>query len=319
MRHSLLSSVAAAGLTALSTAAFAHATLERPEAPAGSYKAVLRIPHGCDGQATHTIRIELPEGFIDAKPMPKPGWGLVVDKGDYAKPYKLHGREIASGARTVTWSGGELPDDFYDEFVLSGTLAAEPGAALPFIITQLCADGQVVWDQIADKGQDPHALKRPAPVVTIAASTAGGHGHAGHGGDAGEVISVGDLTISGGWLKAMLPGQPTGGGYLTIANKGQAPDRLVAVSTPAAAKAEIHEMKVENDVMTMRPVEGGLEIPAGGSVELKPGGLHLMFMKVAAPFEKGATVPVTLEFEKAGKVELALPVRAARAGSAHDH
>lgn len=319
MRHTLLPFAAAAGLTAISTVAFAHATLERPQAPAGSYKAVLRIPHGCDGQATHTVRIELPEGFIDAKPMPKPGWSLAVDKGDYAKPYKLHGREVASGAQTVTWSGGDLPDDFYDEFVLSGTLAAEPGATLPFIVTQLCADGKVVWDQIAEDGQDPHALKRPAPVVTIAAASAGGHGHSGHGGDASEVISAGDLTISDGWLKAMLPGQPAGGGYLTIANKGQLPDRLVGVSTPAAGKSEIHEMKVENDVMTMRPIEGGLDIPAGGSVELKPGGLHLMFMQVTEPFEKGATVPVTLEFEKAGKVELALPVRAAGGSGAHDH
>jgi copper(I)-binding protein len=128
---------------------------------------------------------------------------------------------------------------------------------------------------------------------------------------AADAVTAGDLTLTGGWLRAMLPGQPAGGGYVTIANGGGAPDRLVAVSTPAAGKSEIHMMEMKNDVMVMRPVEGGLEIPAGGTVELKPGGFHLMFMQVAEPFAEGATVPVTLEFEKAGKVELMLPVRAA--------
>lgn len=316
MRHNVISFAAALGLTAACpTAALAHASLERSEAPAGSYKAVIGIPHGCDGQATHTVRIDLPEGFIDARPMPKAGWTLAVEKGDYAKPYKLHGRQIASGAKTVTWSGGDLPDDFYDEFVVKGTLAADPGSRLAFVVTQQCAGGTVAWDQVAAAGEDPHALEHPAPTVTIA--QADGHGgHGGHAAAPASEVTVGDLSVSGGWLKAMLPGQPAGGGYLTVTNSGGEADRLVAVSSPAAGKSEVHEMKVENDVMVMRPVEGGVEIPAGGTVELKPGGLHLMFTQVAEPFTEGATVPVTLEFEKAGKVELALPVRAA-AGDDH--
>jgi copper(I)-binding protein len=142
----------------------------------------------------------------------------------------------------------------------------------------------------------------PAPadsrIVNIAAS------------DAADT-KAGDLTISGGWLRAMLPGQPAGGGYLTIANSGTVDDRLVSVSTPAAGKSEIHMMEMKNDVMIMRPVDGSIEIPAGATVELKPGGLHLMFMQVIEPFKEGATVPVTLEFEKAGKVEVDLPVKAA--------
>ena len=121
-------------------------------------------------------------------------------------------------------------------------------------------------------------------------------------------VTAGDLEISHFRAKAMLPGQPVGGGYLSIANKGTAADRLVTVTSPNAGMVEIHTMEIVDDVMTMRPVEGGLEIPAGATVELKPGGAHLMFMAVSEPFKQGATVPVTLEFEKAGKVDLVLPV-----------
>ena len=135
--------------------------------------------------------------------------------------------------------------------------------------------------------------------------------------EAHDAVKVGDLTLTAGWLRAMLAGQPAGGGYVTITNAGSAPDRLIAVSTPAAGKSEIHMMEMKNDVMVMRPVEGGLEIPAGGTVELKPGGFHLMFMQVAEPFAEGATVPVMLEFEKAGKVELMLPVKAASGAAGH--
>jgi len=136
---------------------------------------------------------------------------------------------------------------------------------------------------------------------------AAGMEHEGHG---AATVEAGDLEIGGFWARAMLPGQPTGGGYLSIASRGGG-DRLLSASSPAAGRVEIHEMKMSGDVMVMRPVEGGVEIPAGGAVELKPGGLHLMFMSPSAPFREGETVKVTLQFEKAGSVEIALPVRAA--------
>jgi copper(I)-binding protein len=132
-------------------------------------------------------------------------------------------------------------------------------------------------------------------------------------------VVAGDLEISAAWARAMLPGQPAGGGYLTVTNKGAAADRLTGASSPAAGKVEIHEMKIENDVMVMRPVDGGLEIAPGATVELKPGGFHLMFMSVTEPFAEGGTVPLTLEFEKAGKVEVALPVRAKGGGEHSGH
>ena len=139
-----------------------------------------------------------------------------------------------------------------------------------------------------------------------------------HEGHDAAIVEAGDLEIGSFWARAMLPGQPSAGGYLTVPSVGGG-DRLLAASSPAAGKVEIHEMKMANDVMVMRPVEGGLEIPAGGTVELKPGGFHLMFMSPSAPFKEGETVPVTLEFEKAGAVEIVLPVRAASGGHSGGH
>jgi periplasmic copper chaperone A len=123
-------------------------------------------------------------------------------------------------------------------------------------------------------------------------------------------VQIGALKISGAWAKAMLPGQPVGGGYLTVENTGAEADRLVSVTSDASPDVEIHEMKMEGDVMKMRGLPEGLEIPAGGRVEMKPGGYHLMFMAAPAPFKEGGMVKVTLKFEKAGELEVMLPVAA---------
>src|SRR5690349_13362347 len=87
-------------------------------------------------------------------------------------------------------------------------------------------------------------------------------------------VVAGDLTITAYRAKAMLPAQPTGGAFFTVANKGSSADRLLSVTSPNAGMVEVHTMQVINNVMTMRPVTGGLEIPAGATVELKPGGTH---------------------------------------------
>jgi periplasmic copper chaperone A len=323
MRRLILQFAAASTLTAVSIGtAFAHASLERSEAAPGSYKAVLKIPHGCEGKATNLVRVDIPEGFIGVKPMPKPGWTLETKKGDYAKKYDLHGEAVTSGVQSVTWSGGSLPDEFYDEFVLSGMLAGVgEGQKLFFKTLQQCAGAEVAWNEEPAEGQDPHSLEYPAPSLTILAAGNGAHGHGAHGApSASDAVTAGDLTITGAWARAMLPGQPAGGGYLTIANKGQVADKLVSASSPVAGKAEIHTMEVVNNVMVMRPVRGGLDVPAGATVELKPGGLHVMFMAVKEPFKEGGSVSVTLEFEKAGKVEVMLPVQAKQGLDEHaDH
>jgi len=96
---------------------------------------------------------------------------------------------------------------------------------------------------------------------------------------------------------------------MKIVNKGSQPDRLIGGQTAFAGKVEIHEMKMQGDVMRMRQLADGLVIPPGGSVDLKPGGYHLMFMNLKAPLKAGETRDVTLIFEKAGKVNVTLAVR----------
>ena len=110
----------------------AHVTLETQQAEANNaYKAVLRVGHGCEGKPTIAIRVQIPEGVIAAKPMPKPGWQLEVVKGKYEQPYDYFDSELTEGVRQIAWSGGELPDDFYDEFVFVGRLTDfAPGTVL---------------------------------------------------------------------------------------------------------------------------------------------------------------------------------------------
>ena len=174
MRFYPMSFAAACALAAASiTAALAHASLEKGEASPGSYKAALKIPHGCDGQPTHTVRLKVPQGYVDVKPMAKPGWKIETVKGDYGATYDLHGTKINSGVIEVIWSGGDLPDDLFDEFVVSGTLAGvEEGDVLFFKATQLCASGEIDWTEEPAPGQDAHVLKHPAPALTILAQAA---------------------------------------------------------------------------------------------------------------------------------------------------
>jgi copper(I)-binding protein len=120
-------------------------------------------------------------------------------------------------------------------------------------------------------------------------------------------VRVGPITVTDLWARATPPGAKTAGGYLTITNSGSAPDRLVGVATPAAARGEIHQMSVAADVMTMKPADG-VAIPAGESVTLAPGGFHLMFLGLMEPLVEGGEMPVTLTFEKAGSVETYLHV-----------
>ena len=126
---------------------------------------------------------------------------------------------------------------------------------------------------------------------------------------------LGPLEIGNPWTRATPPSAQSGGGFLTITNKGTTPDRLVAVRSTASNKAEIHEMKMDGNVMRMRELEKGLEILPGATVELKPGSYHLMFMELKAPFAKDAKIPATLVFEKAGSIDVELSVAAMGAAS----
>jgi hypothetical protein len=119
---------------------------------------------------------------------------------------------------------------------------------------------------------------------------------------------VGSLDIAGPWSRATPSNASVGAGYLTIKNTGTTADRLVGGSSDAAAKFEVHEMSMDNGVMKMRPVQGGLEIKPGETVELKPQGLHVMFVGLKKPLKQGDHVKATLVFEKAGKVDVEFEV-----------
>lgn len=298
--------------------AMAHVTLEAASAPANStYKAVLRVPHGCNGTATHTLTMTIPEGYIGVKPMPKAGWTLDTVLGDYGKTYMLHGGEVSSGVTEVRWSGGDLPDAFYDEFVVRGSLTDfAPGTMLPFKVLQTCADGEVAWDEIAAPGADPHDLARPAPTLTIAEASSGGMGHGGHG---DEATAAGPIDVEAAWMRQPPPGADVAGAYLTIRNDGDEADRLLGGSVAFAERFEVHEMAMDQGMMQMREVEGGLEIPAGGTVELAPGGYHIMMIGLSGAPKAGDTVPATLTFERAGDVEIELSVASMGASKAPEH
>jgi copper(I)-binding protein len=124
-----------------------------------------------------------------------------------------------------------------------------------------------------------------------------------------EEVKAGDLVITQAWSRATPGGAKVGGGYLTIENKGSTADRLIGGSADIAAKVQVHEMAMNNGVMTMRPIDKGLTIEPGKTVKLAPGGLHLMLLDLKSPLKQGDKVPLTLEFERAGKVSLSLDVQ----------
>jgi copper(I)-binding protein len=121
-------------------------------------------------------------------------------------------------------------------------------------------------------------------------------------------VKIGDLVITQAWSRATPGGAKVGGGYLTITNQGSTADRLIGGSADVSAKVQVHEMAMNSGVMTMRPLEQGLVIEPGKTVKLAPGGIHLMLLDLKAPLKQGEKLPVTLEFEKAGKVSVTLDV-----------
>jgi uncharacterized protein YcnI len=166
----LKSIITAAALVALGTgSAYAHITLETAEAKAGSaYKAVFRVPHGCEGSATVKISVKIPEGMFAVKPMPHAGWTIETVTGPYAKAYDNHGTALTEGVTQVSWSGGPLPDAYYDEFVLRGQLAPDlPAGMLYFPVVQECEQGTDRWIEIPAEGKTAGDYETPAPGVMV--------------------------------------------------------------------------------------------------------------------------------------------------------
>lgn len=140
--------------------------------------------------------------------------------------------------------------------------------------------------------------------------------HGGQGAMAGAAtFKLGDLTVTSPWTRATPGGAKIAGGYFKITNNGTSVDRFVGAKSDAADHVEIHEMSMSDGVMKMRPLPDGLEIKPGQTVELKSGGYHLMFMDLKRPLRQGDSLKATLQFEKAGSLEVNFNVNALGATS----
>jgi copper(I)-binding protein len=133
-----------------------------------------------------------------------------------------------------------------------------------------------------------------------------------------KTFKVGSILIEAPWLRATPKGAKVAGGYLKITNQGTEPDRLIGGSLEPARRFEVHEMTMVDNVMRMRPLDKGLEIKPGQSVELRPGGYHIMGMGLQSQLVQGRVVKGTLQFEKAGTVAIEYEVRA-MGGGEHQH
>jgi periplasmic copper chaperone A len=130
-------------------------------------------------------------------------------------------------------------------------------------------------------------------------------------------FKIAEITIDHPYARATAPGQPSGGAFLRLDNRGPA-DRLVAVQSGVAGSTELHEMKMEGDVMRMRQIDA-VELPRNQSVSLQAGGLHIMLMGLKAPLKEGDKFPLTLRFQNAGEVKVEVYVEAVRPGEPMRH
>lgn len=152
-----------------------------------------------------------------------------------------------------------------------------------------------------------------AVFAALALLAAPGHAHE---------FKAGDLTIGHPWTRATPGGAKVAAGYLKLTNGGQKPDRLIGASAEGAETVELHEMTVVNDIMTMRQVKGGLDVKPGETVELQPGGYHMMMTGLKAPFKEGALIKGTVTFENAGTVPVEFKVEslaAKESAGGHEH
>jgi copper(I)-binding protein len=163
---------------------------------------------------------------------------------------------------------------------------------------------------IARRHWSPFIMLRIAFAFALALAPAAASAHD---------YKLGDLQIAHPWSRATPQGAKVAGGYLKITNAGQAADRLLGGATEVSGRVEVHEMRMDKGVMVMREVKGGLEIKPGATVELKPGGLHLMFMDLKRQLAKDERIKGSLQFEKAGKVDVEFTVEAMGGPPAQGH
>jgi len=286
--------IAAVGLLNLASAsAGAHVVLTQSSFEAGvNFAAFFKVEHGCSGAPTTALRVQIPDGVAVLELPEKPGWTVNAER---------------AGARVtaVTWQG-RLESAQKVQFGLLVKLPSKPGP-LYFAAVQRCAADEIRW---TDTSPD---AKTPAPKLTLVAAAPNNHAH-----------TASPIMIMQPWARAMPPGAHTAAAYLTIVNHGSEPDVLVGGSSPQADKVDFHLSSMDNGIMKMRPATSGVTIPAGGTVELKPDGYHVMLSGLKAPLRSGTMLPVTLRFAKAGSIEVVFAVepigaRGPSAGAAAEH
>jgi uncharacterized protein YcnI len=180
---------ATAAALALPTAAQAHVTVSPDTVPAGGYAKVdFGVPNGCEGSATTSLTLQLPDQVVAATPQVVAGWKITTKEGKLNRPYDGHGEQVTEGVREITWSGGKLPDDHLQMFGLSIRTEGKPGEKAPIKALQKCVDGQTNWIQIPVEGEEePEA---PAPMLTLAEAEDA------HGGTAASKDAHGDAAAA---------------------------------------------------------------------------------------------------------------------------
>lgn len=170
--------LAASALISLGYGTQAHTTLESQQAPvASTYKAVLRIGHGCEGAPTLKLRVRIPDGVINVKPMPKAGWTMETVKVPYGKTYDYHGTAISEGVREIVWTG-KLLDEHYDEFAFRAYLtdSLKADTKLYFPTVQECGDGKADrWIEVPAEGKSADDYEYPAPGLKLLPAKTGAH------------------------------------------------------------------------------------------------------------------------------------------------
>lgn len=300
-----------------STTAVAHIVADPAEAKPGSYfRTSLRVGHGCgDGKPTTAIRVSIPDGIANASAQPKAGWDIKIETAKLEKPIDAgHGRMTDTVVSAITWNGGSLPNEQFDEFGLVLKLSETVSQQLWLPVVQTCAGGETRWDQIPAAGQ---RAERPAAMIRIASSDhmqmAQMHGSHGHHQPAATSNKAGDIAIEQPFARA-TPAK-VGGVFLVLKNGGGTADKLVKAASPVAENVELHTHIKDGDAMRMRAVEN-IPVPANGQTALEPGGYHIMLIGLKQPLKEGDSFPLTLTFEKAGSVTLTVPVQRAGASGA---
>jgi periplasmic copper chaperone A len=151
------------------TSASAHVTLDAREATIGAiFKGVFRVTDGCQGSPTVRMSIHIPDGATLARPMPKPNWQIEIVTGKFEKPYSVGSRAVAEGVKEVIFTG-KLPDEYYDEFVVTTFISPdlEAGKSLYFSTLQECEKGSNDWSEIPAEGKSPADYRHLAPGVKL--------------------------------------------------------------------------------------------------------------------------------------------------------